>query len=181
LINNLYVKYFNIKNIILLSFSDRFIYEFKLISNNLELQLRDSRLFFLENLSINTKKSIFKIYIIKLLFNKFYFIKFMFNSFFSRYTYLIAVGLGFRRKKRIKRGRKFLELYMGGRHRLYYFIPQNVFLVKFKNSHIILFSSDKKNLILPLALFRNFKKELLFKLKGCFNRRIRMKRRITRN
>lgn len=73
-----------------------------------------------------------------------------------------------------------LELYIGNRHRLAYTFKPESFLFVFKRSNILIFSNSKNSIYLPLLQFRSIKKELVFKVKGFFINRVRIKRRIAR-
>ena len=116
----------------------------------------------------------------KNLFNKIVFTMFFSKSFFRKFIYIISVGLGFRKRRRILRGKKMLELYIGNRHRLAYTFGSESFLFVFKRSNILIFSNSKHSIYLPLLQFRSIKKELVFKVKGFFINRVKIKRRIAR-
>jgi hypothetical protein len=73
-----------------------------------------------------------------------------------------------------------LELYIGNRHRLAYAFGDKTFLFVFKRSNILIFSNSKNSIFLPILQFRSMKKELVFKIKGFFINRVRVKRRIAR-
>lgn len=113
-------------------------------------------------------------------FNKLLFIIFFSKNFFRKFIYIISVGLGFRKRRRVLRGKKMLELYIGNRHRLAYTFGNKSFLFVFKRSNIIIFSNSKNLIYLPLLQFRSMKKELVFKIKGFFINRVRIKKRIAR-
>ena len=116
----------------------------------------------------------------KNLFNKIIFTIFFSKNFFRKFIYIISVGLGFRKRRRILRGKKMLELYIGNRHRLAYTFEKESFLFVFKRSNILIFSNSKNSIYLPLLQFRSIKKELVFKIKGFFINRVKIKRRIAR-
>lgn len=113
-------------------------------------------------------------------FNKILFAVFFSKNFFRKFIYIISVGLGFRKRRRILRGKKMLELYIGNRHRLAYTFEGESFLFVFKRSNILIFSNSKNSIYLPLLQFRSIKKELVFKIKGFFINRVKIKRRIAR-
>lgn len=113
-------------------------------------------------------------------FNKLLFIIFFSKNFFRKFIYIISVGLGFRKRRRLLRGKKILELYIGNRHRLAYTFGNQSFLFVFKRSNILIFSNSKNSIFLPVLQFRSMKKELVFKIKGFFINRVKVKRRIAR-
>lgn len=113
-------------------------------------------------------------------FNKLSFIIFFSKNFFRKFIYIISVGLGFRKRRRNLRGKKMLELYIGNRHRLAYNFGVESFLFVFKRSNILIFSNSKNSILLPILQFRSMKKELVFKIKGFFINRVKVRRRIAR-
>lgn len=130
--------------------------------------------------SISTFTLDFIYFYFKSLFNKILFTLFFSKNFFRKFIYIISVGLGFRKRRRILRGKKMLELYIGNRHRLAYTFGNESFLFVFKRSNILIFSNSKNSIYLPLLQFRSIKKELVFKVKGFFINRVKIKRRIAR-
>lgn len=117
---------------------------------------------------------------VKNLFNKLFISIFFSKSFFHRFVYIISVGLGFRRRRRNLRGKKMLELYIGNRHRLAFTFDSKSFLFVFKRSNILIFSNSKNAISLPLLQFRSMRKELVFKIKGFFINRVRIRKRMAR-
>jgi hypothetical protein len=101
-------------------------------------------------------------------------------SFFKKFIYVVAIGLGFRKKRRSRRGAKFFELFLGIRHRLSFQLPRPFYIMMLKRSNIIFLSNSKKSLLYPVTCFRNFRKENFYKLKGFFTRRRRIKRKLSR-
>lgn len=125
-----------------------------------------------------SERSIFYIFVLNF-FNFFFYINFFSRYFFSRFMYFVSVGLGFKRKKRKKRGKKFVQLYIGNRHRIMS-LSKNLYFILLKRSSFIFFSDTKKNIYLHLIRFRSAKKELAFKIKGFFFNRFKINKIIAR-
>lgn len=112
---------------------------------------------------------------------KIFIIIFYCNNFFYKFIYIISAGLGFKKRKRKhRRGRRVWDLYIGNRHRLAYNMPLKSYIFIFKRSNIILFSNSKNLLYKPILCYRNARKELVFKIKGFYITRYKIKRRIAR-
>lgn len=71
---------------------------------------------------------------------------FLLNNFFTKFVHVLSVGLGFRKRKRYRRGRRFFELYMGNRHRVSFELPKNFYMILIRRGNIILFSNSKNKL-----------------------------------
>jgi len=125
--------------------------------------------------SFNTLLLFFR-YFLKTLF----LVNFMLKNFFSRFAHILSVGLGFRKRRRFIRSRHFFELYMGNRHRVSFEVPKKFYVILIRRGNIIFFSNAKNKLWYPLICFRNFRKELAFKLKGFFIRRKRASKKLMR-
>lgn len=133
------------------------------------------------NISNNFIKNKFYFHWFNYVLFKIFIIIFYCNNFFIKFIYIISAGLGFKKRKRkFKRGRRVLDLYIGNRHRLAYNMPTKSFIFIFKRSNIILFSNSKNNLYYPINSYRNFRKELVFKIKGFYLNRYKIKKRIAR-
>jgi hypothetical protein len=94
--------------------------------------------------------------------------------------FFVSVGLGFKRKRKIKYKRRFLELYVGNRHRILCKLSTDSYLVLLKRSVIYFFSNLKKNIKLPVIKFRTAKHEAVFKIKGFFFNRFKISKVLAR-
>lgn len=81
-------------------------------------------------------------YFLKILF----LVNFMLLNFFTRFVHVLSVGLGFRKRRRLRRGRRFFELYMGNRHRVSFELPRKFYVILIRRGNIIFFSNTKNKL-----------------------------------
>ena len=100
--------------------------------------------------------------------------------FFSRFIFFVSVGLGFKRKRKFKKNKKYLELYIGNRHRILCKLEDSTYVYLLKRSTIYMFANLKKKIYLVLNRFRSAKKELAFKIKGFFFFRFKMNKALSR-
>jgi len=82
--------------------------------------------------------------------------------------FFVSVGLGFKRKRKIRKKKKYLELYIGNRHRVMCKLENFSYIFLLRRSTIYMFANLKKKIYLVLNRFRSAKKELAFKIKGFF-------------
>lgn len=73
-------------------------------------------------------------------------INFVLTNFFSRFVHVLSVGLGFRKRRRVLRFRRFFELYMGNRHRVSFEVPKKFYIILIRRGNIIFFSNAKNKL-----------------------------------
>jgi hypothetical protein len=141
-----------------------------------------SVIYYFHNNLLNIKKNInLYFYFFNSVLFKMFIILFYAKNYFYRYIYVISAGLGFKKRKRkIIRGRRVLDLYIGNRHRLAYNLTNKSFIFIFKRSNIIMFSNSKNELYSSILSYRNARKELVFKIKGFYISRYRIRRRIAR-
>lgn len=166
--NNYFIK---IKKFVFLQY---FLFQF--FNDSLKLIIdffRNNINFFIGNFFM-----ILKIYKIFLLLTNFLFFRKL--SFFDRYMFCISVGLGFRKKIRTYFGTRFLIIYMGTRHWLSFKIPKDVYIFPFKRGSLVFFSKSKYNLNDFLKHLQHVRRELVFKIKGFYLRRIKVNKKIGR-
>jgi len=139
-------------------------------------------IYYFHNNLLNIKKNInLYFYFCNGILLKMFIILFYAKNYFYKYIYIISAGLGFKKRKRkIIRGRRVLDLYIGNRHRLAYSLINKSFIFIFKRSNIIMFSNSKNTLYSSILSYRNARKELVFKIKGFYMSRYRIRRRIAR-
>lgn len=73
-------------------------------------------------------------------------INFVLTNFFNRFVHVLSVGLGFRKRRRVLRFRRFFELYMGNRHRVSFQVPKKFYIILIRRGNIIFFSNAKSKL-----------------------------------
>jgi len=189
MLNKKFLKNFYIKNIILINFNLNFF--FIIFNNYFDL------LFLNKFFIINNKKFInnynyffylnkflkYKDFLINLFinyFNYFFYLYFFSKLIFCRFLHIVSVGLGFRKKKKFKKKKKFLEFYIGNRHRLSYQLTKNFNILMLKRTSVIILSNSKNNIINLLKKFKSAKKEISFKIKGFFFNRVKISKIMAR-
>lgn len=81
-------------------------------------------------------------YFLKILF----LVNFILTNFFNRFVHVLSVGLGFRKRRRVVRFRRFFELYMGNRHRVSFEVPKKFYIILIRRGNIIFLSNAKNKL-----------------------------------
>lgn len=122
----------------------------------------------------------FYVYFLIQFFNYFFFINFFSKVYFSRFMFFVSVGLGFKRKRKLRKKKKYLELYIGNRHRVLCCVENFSYIVLLRRSTIYMFSDLKRKIYLLLTRFRGARRELAFKIKGFFFFRFKMNRGLAR-
>ena len=180
-----YLKKYFFNNLLFLFF-DKFGYSHIYFSNFFYfIFLKNNQLLFdskliLNNYFFNLKKYNFFIYFFIQFLNYFFFVNFFSKIFFTRFMFFVSVGLGFKRKRKIRKNKKYLELYIGNRHRIMCKLENFSYVFLLRRSTFYMFSNFKKPIYTVLTKFRSAKKELAFKIKGFFFFRFKMNRALAR-
>jgi hypothetical protein len=98
---------------------------------------------------------------------------------FIYFHFYYKIGLGFRKK--FSKIKKHFMIYVGGRHWAIFKSNFNDFHFNIRHKNILIFTQTKNSMNYYKSLIKCLRKESVFKIKGFFFKRIRIRKKIPRS